>query len=87
VIKADNDVLDGIRLVGEFLTQGRIVIASSCKSLIKEFYSYVWDEKAGQRGEDKPVKQSDHALDALRYFVFTMTYRLAKIKRKEESGF
>ena len=28
-----------------------------------------WDDKAAMRGEEKPVKQSDHSLDALRYRV------------------
>lgn len=30
-----------------------IVFASSCKETIKEFASYIWDEKALERGEDK----------------------------------
>ena len=87
VIKADNDVLDGIRLVQEKLIQRKIIIAASCKSLIKEFYSYVWDEKAGEKGIDQPIKKSDHALDALRYFIYTKTYKLAKIKDKDSSPF
>ena len=31
-----------------------------------------WDQKASERGEDKPVKQHDHAMDALRYFCYTI---------------
>lgn len=62
VLKANNDVLDGIRLVGMFLNLEKIVFASSCKETIKEFASYIWDEKALERGEDKPVKQFDHCL-------------------------
>ena len=34
--------------------------------------------KAQERGEDKPVKTNDHALDALRYLLQT----LFKIKNK-----
>ena len=34
--------------------------------------SYIWDEKAQEKGEDKPVKQNDHALDALRYLLQTL---------------
>lgn len=62
VLKANNDVLDGIRLVGMLLNLEKIVFASSCKETIKEFASYIWDEKALERGEDKPVKQWDHCL-------------------------
>lgn len=72
VKKAKNDVLDGIRFVATLLLQGSIFIDSSCVNLIKEFSSYIWDAKAGERGEDKPVKEYDHALDALRYFCMTI---------------
>ena len=69
--KARNDVLDGIRFVASLLNQGQIAISEQCKETIKEFASYVWDEKAADRGEDKPLKQNDHCMDALRYFCFT----------------
>lgn len=70
---ADNDVLPGIRLVATLLAKRKIRIhRHNCPNLIKEFDGYVWDEKARDRGEEKPVKQSDHALDALRYYVYTM---------------
>lgn len=72
VKKAKNDVLDGIRLVATLLIQGSIFIDSSCDNLIKEFASYIWDVRAADRGEDKPVKEHDHALDALRYFCMTV---------------
>ena len=68
---ADNDVINGIRLVANFLSTGRFFIDRSCKATIKEIFSYIWDEKAQQRGEDKPVKQNDHAMDRNRYFVYT----------------
>lgn len=81
VLKAKNDVLDGIRLVGTMLNLEQLVFASSCKETIKEFASYVWDEKALERGEDKPTKQHDHCLDACRYFVSTILGNsLAKLK-------
>ena len=81
VIKANNDVLDGIRLVGMLLNMEQLVFASSCKETIKEFASYIWDEKALERGEDKPIKQHDHAMDSTRYFCSTIIgNRLAKLK-------
>ena len=72
VKKAKNDVLDGIRLVATLLLTGSIFIDKSCDNLIKEFASYIWDAKAADKGEDKPVKEHDHALDALRYFCMTI---------------
>ena len=32
---------------------------------------YIWDEKAAQNGEERPLKVNDHAPDALRYYVMT----------------
>lgn len=72
VKKAKNDVLDGIRFVGSLLNEEKIVIHESCVNTIMEFASYVWDEKASERGEDKPIKQHDHCMDALRYFCYTI---------------
>lgn len=87
VIKAKNDVLDGIRVVAGLLNAGKIVFADSCKETEKEFASYVWDEKAGERGEDKPVKQSDHCMDAVRYFCYTILHKKkARIKDKKAHG-
>lgn len=75
VLKADNDVLDGIRLVGTLLNQEKLVFDASCTETIKEFASYVWDEKAVAGGEDKPVKQWDHCMDAARYMCSTVIGR------------
>ena len=70
--KAKNDVLDGIRFVASLLNQDLIAISDQCPNTIKEFGSYIWDQKASERGEDKPVKQHDHAMDAFRYFCYTI---------------
>lgn len=81
VRKAKNSVLDGIRFTGVQLNLGNILFLDRCKNTIKEFGSYVWDTKACERGEDKPIKQHDHAMDAVRYFCFTIMYKpKAKLK-------
>jgi PBSX family phage terminase large subunit len=59
-IEANNDVLDGIRFHAKLLSNGTLKICRSCKNLIKEYASYVWDEKARIRGEDEPKKENDH---------------------------
>nr|5OE8_A Chain A, Large subunit terminase [Deep-sea thermophilic phage D6E]5OE8_B Chain B, Large subunit terminase [Deep-sea thermophilic phage D6E]5OE8_C Chain C, Large subunit terminase [Deep-sea thermophilic phage D6E]5OE9_A Chain A, Large subunit terminase [Deep-sea thermophilic phage D6E]5OE9_B Chain B, Large subunit terminase [Deep-sea thermophilic phage D6E]5OE9_C Chain C, Large subunit terminase [Deep-sea thermophilic phage D6E] len=74
VIKAKNDVLDGIRNVATALNKKMILYNDCCKETFREYSSYVWDEKAAERGEDKPVKQNDHQLDADRYFVNTILF-------------
>lgn len=69
VIKANNDVLDGIRETQSAMNTGKIMFTTGLKSLFKELASYIWDAKAADRGVDQVVKQHDHALDAMRYFV------------------
>ena len=68
---AENEVIDGIRTVSTYLNQGSMKICRKCSHLIKEFQSYVWDPKCAQTGVDKPLKENDHALDALRYAMYT----------------
>lgn len=70
--KAKNDVLDGIRYVASLLSLGKIAIYKECTNTLKEFASYIWDAKAAERGEDKPVKQWDHCMDGIRYFLYTI---------------
>lgn len=66
-IKASNAVLDGIRDVATQLQTGRLFICEGCADCIREFGLYRWDEKAP--GGDKPIKENDHAMDDVRYFV------------------
>lgn len=66
---ADNEVLDGIRKVSTMLASGRLKVNRKCKGLCAEMQAYVWDDKAQERGEEKPVKQKDHGPDALRYRI------------------
>lgn len=70
--KAKNSVLDGIRFVASLLMQKRLKFCEGCKNTIKEFGAYIWDRKASENGEDKPVKKFDHAMDAVRYFCYTV---------------
>ncbi len=87
VKKARNDVIDGIRYVGTLLNQEQIFFLKKCKNTIKEFSSYVWDSKAADRGEDKPIKQHDHSMDAVRYFCFTIIKKRLKMNTNIKGGF
>lgn len=69
VIAADNNVADGIRVVNTMFANKKIMISERCRGLIDELHSYVWDDKASAHGEDKPVKEADHGVDALRYRI------------------
>ncbi|MEK4303607.1 PBSX family phage terminase large subunit [Oceanobacillus sp. FSL K6-0251] len=74
VIKAKNDVLDGIRNVSTALNDELIKYNDCCEETFREFSSYIWDEKAAKRGEDKPIKENDHHMDGDRYFINTIVF-------------
>ena len=69
MIPAKNDVTGGIRKVHSAFREGKIIISPVCKSAIKEFSLYRWDESSGK---DVPKKENDHAMDEIRYFVQTI---------------
>ena len=68
VVKADNDVLNGIQDVRKFLNMGLLFFHESCKETFKEFDQYSWDEESG---EDAVIKEFDHSMDMIRYFCRT----------------
>ena len=65
---ADNDVLAGIHETANALDNGYVKISNKLENWKKEAGGYIWDVKAT---EDKPVKEKDHDMDAMRYFVKT----------------
>lgn len=78
VKKAKNDVVDGIRLVGAMLSKKEIFFDRCLENTLNEFSSYVWDCSAVDRGDDKPLKENDHAMDAVRYFCATVASKPAR---------
>lgn len=69
VVKAHNDVITGIRNVSVALKQDKLLINESCRDIIREFSLYRWNEKSAG---DFPIKENDHAMDDMRYFVSEM---------------
>ena len=76
VVKANNDVEDGIRETASAMKRGLIKISTNMPEWRREVEGYVWDDKVE---EDKPVKENDHLMDATRYFV--KTKKICKIRR------
>lgn len=66
---ANNDVLNGIRETSSAIQLGLIKVDPRCKNWLREAQSYIWDDKSE---EDRPVKENDHLMDSMRYFVKTM---------------
>lgn len=65
---ADNDVLDGIRVVTTMLNKGMLKIHEDCKECINEFGLYCWNEDSI---EDAVIKENDHSMDDVRYYCYT----------------
>lgn len=66
VQQADNRVVDGIRSVSTALRDGRVKICRNCRDAMREFGLYRWDDSGVK---DCPIKENDHAMDDIRYFV------------------
>jgi phage terminase large subunit len=66
------DIVAGVDHIRELFKQNRIHISPECKNLIYELETYRYpDKKPDKNEEEKPVKENDHALDALRYALYT----------------
>lgn len=68
---AQNEVIDGIRLVSKFFSNGTLKVCRNCQEMIKEIQGYIWDPKCKKTGIDKPLKERDHLCDSLRYAIYT----------------
>ncbi len=68
---ADNDVLTGIRAVSSLIETDNFRVAPQCVNLQSEFASYQWeqDRDGKPKENERPLKQGDHVMDALRYAV------------------
>lgn len=68
VIKNRDSIRNGINTVKELFKTGRLKIHESCSNLIWEFETYAYPESRPNQNEpENPIKDNDHALDALRY--------------------
>lgn len=69
VVPAKNNVVDGIRQVSSMLKDKKIKICNTCKDSMREFSLYRWENS---QSKDAPIKENDHAMDDIRYFVTTL---------------
>lgn len=86
VVKAKNDVLDGIRETAKALENGQLRVHESCQNTRREFASYVWDDRSQKHGEDKPMKVNDHAMDAIRYGIMSQGSGGIRVIEWEDDG-
>lgn len=66
---APNAVELGISRVQKTLAFKKIVFSYKQKMLLQEIINYSYDEKSIASGQEKPLKEKDHAMDALRYYI------------------
>ena len=72
VREVSKDVVAGIDKVREMFKQGRLKIHSSCTNLIWELETYAYPDKRPDNNEnEKPIKENDHLVDALRYVIYS----------------
>ena len=69
VLPAKNDVLNGIRETATAMNCKRIAIMDYITEYKDEAGGYVWQDGDG---EERPIKENDHLMDAMRYMVMTM---------------
>ena len=69
VIPAQNNVVNGIRKVSTALKNKSVRICNTCKDAMREFSLYRWEDSTSK---DMPIKEFDHAMDDIRYFVSTL---------------
>ncbi len=74
VIKNKDSVKVGITKVAELFKANRLHINRNCQNLIYELETYSYPDKKDRRNPDEnPIKENDHALDALRYPIMMMS--------------
>jgi PBSX family phage terminase large subunit len=87
VLKNKDSIKNGINSIRNLLKTGRLLIHKSCINLISEFETYAYPNPKPDRNENEnPIKDHDHALDALRY-VLGVYNDQGDIKRKMNSQF
>lgn len=67
--KVNKNIISGIHEVKNYIKDGaghsRLFIFKNCINMIRELKSYSW-------GDDKPIKEHDHSMDELRYYIMSL---------------
>jgi len=83
LIRSNNDVQVGIDSVRECLSASppRLYISERCTNLLEEITTYQWKDIRPNMvgGRERPRKVNDHAMDALRYGIMSMSPAAKKI--------
>ena len=74
--EANNNLLDGIDRVRDFMYLGKLKFFTSCINLKEEAGDYVWRKDKNGITLDDPVDRKNHLMDALRYLCMALPINL-----------
>ena len=77
VKKGAGSIMQGIKLMQNY----RIIVTPDSTNIIKELNNYCWNGKA----KEAPIDFYNHAIDAIRYVVFTYANRANPKQPKYEN--
>lgn len=83
VRNANNTVLDGIMHTASCLEEKILMFNDCCRRTVQEFGIYSWRPDSPK---DEPIKENDHAMDAVRYFVETEKIYKPRLEYKSVYG-
>lgn len=72
VVDANNEVLEGIHRTSEVMACKALRVHEDCENERRECGLYSWDKKAGEKGNEQPLKVNDHTQDAKRYGIMEL---------------
>ncbi len=72
---ANNAVALGIEKVTARIRTDRLKICDCCRNLRREAETYRYKDTEDKLGREEPIKEDDHAMDALRYLVMGVDAR------------
>jgi len=83
VIKNKDSIKSGIEKIRNLFKENKLRIHRNCENLIFELETYSYPDKKDLRNaEENPIKENDHALDALRYALMMATVSLENTKAR-----
>lgn len=85
--KGKDSIRTGIRLISDRLKENKLFIHESCLNLIWEFETYRYPDKKDDHNEpEEPIKENDHALDALRYLILKLEHNVTRPRIHKPAG-
>lgn len=78
MLPSENNVSAGIEIVRRMLRERLVEFTSDMVNTISEFRTYEWDDfdDIDKNSKEKPRKYHDHAMDAVKYMLMSLSRRL-----------